>query len=351
MKITTLPSGSINIRVYTHSEWETLPDGTKKEHKKFRSFTSKDASAKGKKKLMAEASLYAASKDSRAESRLTFNEGIKLYVEARRNVLSASTLREYGRLIKNGLPYLGTVCIDKVTHEQIQKAINQYSVGHAYKTVKNYRGYITAVLGVFRPDFTVNVRMPPVSKKEIYIPTDEELKTILKYVEGTPMEIPVMLAAFGPMRRSEICGLTYENIKGSVIYVCESVVRGEETYVKKGPKSEAGYRKLDMPDFVMEKLTGSEGPVTDLTPAAITCRFEDVLKNAGIKKFRFHDLRHYCISTMHKLGVPDADIILRSGHSSVAILEHVYLHATEDKVKQMNEKTNAFFTELVSDKS
>lgn len=38
-------------------------------------------------------------------------------------------------------------------------------------------------------------------------------------------------------------------------------------------------------------------------------RFTDILKKVGLPHFRFHDLRHYCASIRHALGIPDAYIM------------------------------------------
>lgn len=348
MKITTLPSGSIRIQVYTHSEWEILPDGTKKEHKKFKSFTSKDTSAKGRKKLIAQATQYQAEKDSLKDAKKTLNAGLKEYVDARKNVFSASTVREYSRYVKNGIPYIGDKYIDSITQEDVQRAINQFTVGHEPKTVKNFYSIISAVITTYRPSMVLRTKLPQIEKKPIYIPTDEEVKKVLKAAEGTDMEIPILLAAFGPMRRGEICALRYENIDGIKVHVCEAMAKSTSKFVVKPPKSVSSDRYIEFPESMREKLSGTTGRVVQHDPTYITNSWErQILPKAGVKPFRFHDLRHWCISTLHDLGIPDADIILRSGHSSVAILEQVYLHAKSERIKEMNEKANSHFNSMI----
>ena len=350
MKITTLPSGSIRVQVYTHSEWEILPDGAKKEHKKFRSFTSKDSSAKGKKKLLADATQFQADMDLLKDARKTMDVGLKEYVDAREKVLSPSTLREYKRFVKNGMPYVGTLYIDSISQEDVQKAINQYAVGHKPKTVKNYHGLISAVITTFRPGMILRTKLPQKEKVPIYIPTDEEVKKIIEASKGTDMEIPILLAAFGPMRRGEICALRYENCTGTKVHVCESMAKTDHGYVVKAPKSVSSDRVIDFPDFMEEKLSGGTGRIVEHDPTYITNTWERIiLPKAGVTPFRFHDLRHYCISTLHDIGIPDADIILRSGHSSVAILEQVYLHAKQKRIDEMNAKANAHFESMIGE--
>ena len=347
-----LPSGSWRCRVYSHTEETRQPDGAIKEKKIYKSFTCDDPSAKGKRICEAEAAAWAAEKTKETKYHsMTFKEGLESYVASRNQILSASTLREYKRYVKNGIPTLDNIKIDDITQQDIQKAINIYAATHAPKTVKNYHGVITAVMGTYRPNFRINTALPQKRKANLYIPTDDEVAAILNYVQGTSMEIPVMLAVFGPMRRGEICGLTTDYIRGNRVHVYWNLVKGPDNQlVKKAPKSVAGDRFITYPQFVIDKLSECKGNVTDMTPAAITMAFDDVLKNLGIKHFRFHDLRHYCVSTMHKIGIPDADIIVRAGWSSVSVLHNIYLHATQDKIAEMDRTTNRYFAELYDTK-
>ena len=71
------------------------------------------------------------------------------------------------------------------------------------------------------------------------------------------MELPVLLAAFGPMRRGEICALTSDDISGNVVHVCKNMVINEnKKWIIKTPKSYAGDRYIDYHDFFAEKLKG-----------------------------------------------------------------------------------------------
>ena len=65
------------------------------------------------------------------------------------------------------------------------------------------------------------------------------------------------------------------------------------------------------------------------------------MERAGIPHFRFHDLRHYCASVQHALGVPDAYIMQRGGWGNM--IKEVYRHALKDKVSEMDDKANNYF--------
>ena len=90
-----------------------------------------------------------------------------------------------------------------ITQEDVQKAINIEAQNHSPKTVRNSHGLISAVMRVYRPNFALNTALPKKVRPGIYVPSDEEIRQLLSAVSDTDMELPILLAAFGPMRRGE----------------------------------------------------------------------------------------------------------------------------------------------------
>ena len=70
--------------------------------------------------------------------------------------------------------------------------------------------------------------MPRKIKPDLYTPTDEDVKNLLAHIEGTRMEVPVLLAALASLRRSEICALQAEDICDGYIVVNKAVVRDKD---------------------------------------------------------------------------------------------------------------------------
>ena len=236
--------------------------------------------------------------------------------------------------------------LENLTQELIQIAINEEACKRSPKTVRNIHGLLSAVLAVYHPGLKLNTALPKKVRTSLYIPSDEEIKTLMEYLNNDVMEVPVLLAAFGPMRRGEICALEASDISGNVAHVNKAMVLNKENkWVVKAPKSYAGDRFICFPDFVIQKLNKS-GRITELNPSMITDRFKDILERAGIPHFRFHDLRHYCASVQHALGVPDAYIMQRGGWGNDRVLKEVYRHALKDKVSEMDDKANNYFESM-----
>lgn len=347
-----LPSGSWRCQVYSHTEEIMQPDGTIKKKRIYKSFTCDVQGPKGKRLAEQAASDWAAEKENAySVQNLTFGEALDRYIESRESVLSPRTIMDYKRIRKNELKTIMNIKIALITQEDIQRAINLESQLHSPKTVRNSHGLISAVMRTYRPNFALNTALPKKVRPDIYIPSENEIRTLLDVVSETDMELPVLLAAFGPMRRGEICALTSNDIDGNVVHVCKNMVLNtERQWIIKSPKSYAGDRYIDYPDFVSKKFNGIEGKIVTLNPNEITDRFNNILKKSGLKHFRFHDLRHYSASIQHALGIPDSYIMQRGGWGNDGTLKTVYRHALEDKADEMNQIANSYFSTLCNTK-
>jgi integrase len=347
-----LPSGSWRCLVYSHTEEIKNPDGSIKKKRIYESFTSNIPGPKGKRIAEQAAAEFAANKDQRSRSAdMLLGTAMDNYIQSRESILSPRTIMDYKRIRRTSLQSLMNIRLSRITQEDIQIAINLESVNHSPKTVRNSHGLLSAVLKQYRPDFALNTSLPKKQRVELYIPTDEEVKRLIRASEGTEMELPILLAAFGPMRRGEICALDSTDISGNIVHVSKNMVRTEDNaWIIKSPKSYAGDRYIDFPDFVAEKWRGKTGRIVNLTPNNITDRFRSCLHRAGLPHFRFHDLRHYSASIQHALGIPDSYIMQRGGWGNDGTLKAVYRHALADKTKEMDDIANQHFNELCNTK-
>lgn len=339
-----LPSGSWRCRVYSHTD----------EHGKkiYKSFTCDDPSSRGKWKCEQEASAWAEDRKNNADqegSDMTFGQALDRYIEGRTATLSPNTVKDYKVTRKYHLQSLMQIQISRITNEQIQRALNEEALSRSPKSVANYNALLMAVLNVYRPGFRPTVTLPQREHVDYNIPVDEDVKRLIEDVRGGDMELPILLAAFGPMRRGEICALNSRNISGNTVHVCENMVAQGDSWITRHPKSYAGDRFIDYPDFVSRLWEWKTGRICDMTPTALSRRFERIRDRLGFK-FRFHDLRHYSASIQHALGIPDAYIMQRGGWASDGVLKQVYRHALEDNTKKMNNIANDHFSALYDTK-
>lgn len=308
-----------------------------------KSFTHADA-----KVANALAAQWQATQEETAQTEnITLSQAYERYIEAKENVLSPSTIRNYKKMHKNNLQDIMHIKVDKLTAEQIQKSINLYAANHSPKSVRNCHGLLSAVLGMFRPSMTLRTSLPQKEKKPMYIPNDEDIQKLFKAAKDTNYYVPILLAAFGGMREGEICALTSEDIHGSFVTVNKSMVcNSEGKWLIKPPKTFSSNRDIELPDFVINAIKGITGKIVVYNPHSLSIGFNKLLKRNNIPHFRFHDLRHYYVSSLHALNVPDKYIMEQGGWATNYTMQNVYNHTLKNKSSEFSKKISTHFESL-----
>ena len=282
--------------------------------------------------------------EENATQNITLYQAYEKYIEMKNSILSPSTILGYEALLKNTFQDIMDIFIEKITLHLIQIEINKLSVNHSPKYVKNAYGLLKSVLKTFRPNFLIeDITLPQKKKPNLYIPDDNDIKILLEHVKGKPIEIPILLAAFGPMRRSEICALTSDDIHGNIVFVKEAMVKGKDGLHLKDTKTYSSTRQIEYPDFVINKIKNIKGKIVDMHPNTITDNFSEELKKCGLPHFRFHDLRHYAVSTLHAINVPDKYIMARGGWATNHTMNNVYNHILQSKQDELTNKIITHF--------
>lgn len=329
-----LPSGSWRVRTFV---------GIENGKKIYKSFT---APTKAEAELMATQYVIDKDKKKKRKSDNLFCDELSKYITSKEAVLSPATIKGYKnieRMLEKNYSDFYNMKISDIEQEHVQEVINSLTKTKSPKTVRNYHGLISSVIG---SNLNLNTTMPQRVQPELYIPSDDEIKALVKAVKDTELEIPVLLGAFCMMRRGEICGLSLSDIKGTTIHVHHSLVLGpDKKWYLKAPKTESSDRYIEAPQFVIDRIK-EVGHITTYNPHSLTIAFERALKKNGINHFRFHDLRHYSASIRHALGIPDAYIMADGGWSSDKVLKAVYRHAMDDRKKEMSDKANSHFESL-----
>ncbi len=326
MKATKLPSGNYRCRVYVGK------DASGK--KLWKSITGPN-----KKKVELEASKFSVEQQQAAPmvDNKSFKHAADSFLASRESVLSPSTIRGYKaflRMYEANLEWFCNKSIYVINTADLQKVVDTFvRQGLKPKSVRNYYGFASTVL----ENNGISVHPPRLPQKErpaIYVPDETTVKKVLEVVEGTDLEIPVMLAAFGPLRRGEICALAMEDIKGNVCHVRHDLAQNADgEWIMKAPKTYSSDRYIELPEFVIKAIQ-EKGYITKLNPDQISYQFTAALEQAELPHFRFHSLRHFCISYLHSIGIPDIYIMQRSGHSTATVLRNIYTHTLQDHSKK-----------------
>ncbi len=264
------------------------------------------------------------------KSNMTFQNAAESYIDMKRNVLSPRTIKEYSETISRFPDWFCNLSIADIDQIQINRLVNELSKDKSPKTVRNYHGFITAIMGTFRPNLKICTILPQKIKNEPYTPTQEDVKRILEEVRDTQFEVPITLACYG-MRRSEICALQLEDIEGDVVYINKAIVQNEHNnWVIKTTKTTESTRSVIIPMELADKIR-KQGYIYRGHPGNITKHLERLETKLGIPNFPLHKLRHYFASQMSALGVPEADILKIGGWETDHVMKSVYRHSMMDK--------------------
>lgn len=281
-----------------------------------------------------------------SKERMTFETAAKSYIDVKSNVISPSTAKGYHAIIRSLSKKFKNLIISDVTSIAVQKEINDYSKNHSAKTVRNMHGFINAVLSMYAPNTILNTTLPMYVKKEPYIPTDSDIKSLLAAAKGTEFEIPLVLAAFG-LRRSEICALEISDISDGLIKINKAkVMNSDQEWIIKETKTTNGTRSITVPKELTDMIH-ERGYVYKGHPGSISAFMESIQKKLGIPRFSLHKLRHYYASVSHSLGIPDAYIMRSGGWKTDNVLKSVYRHALSDKQEEMEKKSGDYIKNLI----
>ena len=266
------------------------------------------------------------------------------YIDAKRNILSPTTIRSYEMIRKNEFQRIMDTPVRDLTSERLQAEVNLIAACKSPKTVRNAYGLIRAALSLFAPEVSTRITLPPKKKLEYHTPTTEEVYSLINAASKN-MKTAIMLAAFCGLRRGEIVALTYDDIKGSVIHVnSAAVIDKNKSVVVKSPKTYTSDRYIPIPNFVLSHILGNKHgkKVCPLSLNSITHRFGELRDKLGYK-CRFHDLRHYYASACHAIGVPDQYIMKFGGWKSDGILKDIYRGTLDDFERNSADKITAYF--------
>ena len=73
----------------------------------------------------------------------------------------------------------------------------------------------------------------------------------------------------------------------------------------------------------------------------MTRRFQRLLKSAGLRHQRFHDLRHACASLLLAQGVAPRVVMEVLGHSQISLTMNTYSHVMPELRREASDRMDA----------
>lgn len=198
--------------------------------------------------------------------------------------------------------------------------------------------------------------------------TVQEVATLLQATANEPIALPIFLASFYGLRRSELLGLRWSaiNFQQGTFSISTTVVREKQgndivAVVRENTtKSDSSMRTLPLCQYTYQYFlwlqqqqsrqrelcgTSYDQRYLDflcvdqmgslLQPDFVTHKFGQILQKYNLRPIRFHDLRHSCATIMLYLGYTLKDIQTWLGHSNYNFTADTYIHSGAGVHEQM----------------
>ena len=298
---------------------------------------------------------------------LLFSDFLEQWLAVAKTTVSLMTYSSYSEIVKNVVgPYFrkrGTK-LTELTAKDIQdfyieklKKVKASSVIHYHALIHRALKYAVKI-DVLPVNPADKVERPRMERFVGSFYDADEMKELLEASKGTKLEIPIMLAAFYGLRRSEVLGLRWDavNFDMGTITIKHTVtscsVEGKVVFIKQNQtKTKSSMRTLPLVGFVRDRLLALKAEqeanrklcgksynrehlgyicvneIGDLMkPHYVSDGFKKLLKKNALREIRFHDLRHSCASLLLANGVPMKQIQEWLGHSDFSTTANIYSH-------------------------
>ena len=300
-------------------------------------------------------------------SDMLFADYLLEWLEIAKGRLAVATYSSYAAMIKKPVgPYFRqrNLTLRELEARHLQMFYSEMLRKVKPNTVIHYHAIIHSALKyAVKTDMLVQNVADKVDrpKKNSFQPvflSAEEMQKMFEALRGTKLELPVLVAAFYGFRRGEVLGLKWDAIdfeRGTISIirtVTTITLDGKQTEIEQqSAKTKSSLRTLPLigsfreyflqvkeaqelnkqicgncynheyDGFVFVDELGERMRANYLTSA-----FPKFLESHGLRRMRFHDLRHSCASLLLANGVPLKHIQEWLGHSDFTTTANIYAH-------------------------
>lgn len=313
---------------------------------------------------------------------LLLSQHIAQWLEANRPNIAVTTYDQYCNILNNHIrPYFDPrgITVSKLTAGDLEDYYAfKIAGGLSPNSVIKHHAVIRAALQWAVKHRYIRENVADFAEKPSHVRyhgaepyTIQEIAALLQATASEPIAVPIFLASFYGLRRSEVLGLRWSSIdfQSGVFSISTTVVRekhGDQIIAvvrDQTTKTESSMRTLPLCPYTyqyflnlrqfqlyQQERCGNcyDTRYTDflcvdqmgtlLQPDYITQKFQQILVKYGLRRIRFHDLRHSCATIMLYLGYTLKDIQTWLGHSNYNFTADTYIHSGAGVHEQMAER-------------
>jgi integrase len=319
-----------------------------------------------------------ANRDYATPGKLTVGEFLLSWIDNHEKRLKPTTAHKYRQLIRLYLiPQLGSVKITDLRPTHIENFYSHYTTNNgvngqvlAPSTVaqcgailKKALKYAVGVEGLMSFNPATRVPLPKGAGKSNNPWNMDELNSFLDVASEHRLFFFFRLSAFTGARRGELLALRWSDFDGKSIMITKSRlevagVAFEQLSTKGGSNGQRrvildsetidlfnSHRKRQLQeriligehwqdgDFVFTQENGL--PLDPGTPSHL---FGKMIKKAGLRNIRLHDLRHLHATELLRLGEPLHVVAQRLGHRDAMVTATIYAHVSNEQDETASQK-------------
>jgi integrase len=271
------------------------------------------------------------------------------------------TYKRYKRIAELHInPVLGNIPITVLRPDTIQKHINKLSEqGKSPGSIRNIRAVLRIALNQAMRWRYINynpatlVTLPRMEKYEIKPLTKAEAQQFISIIKGHRLEALYLMTLLLGLREGEVLGLLLSNIdlEKGLVRIDGSLQADGAKITRTTTKTKSSIRTLPLPASLIPLLCKhveqqrQQHPLCEylfasrvgkpIRPYNLVRQFKGLLKKAGLRDIRFHDLRHSCATFLITQGEHPRTVMEILGHSQISITMDIYAHVLQET------KTNA----------
>lgn len=291
----------------------------------------------------------------KAERGKTFKEVAELWQKERWSRLQNNTLKQYRAALKQILSYFGKKLIKEIEPKDISRFLEELiNMGYASKTIKSRLLVLNLIFkfAVISNEASTNpclyITLPknlPKTKRENA--SHDDIINIVNNSDKHFGDVAIFLLYTG-CRRGEAFALTPQDVdfEAGTVHISKTVEwLGNKPQIKDTPKTEAGFRNIPLPDYILDMLRlrknqkylfpGSDGEL--IHNSQVTRSWDRFKQESGINVTP-HQLRHAYATMLFDAGIDVKTAQRYLGHTDIQTTLNIYTHLSEQRENESENK-------------
>lgn len=308
----------------------------------------------------------------------TFGNYLRTWLKEYKSHISQVTYEGYEKIIENFIiPTLGDIILYDLQAYHIQKYYSflMQEKHLSANTVKHHHAVIHRSLKMgkkqrlLKENVAEFVELPPIPPFKGKLCDKDTLMKIIEECLKSSIRIPILIALFLGVRRSENIGTNWPatDLKKEEIKINQKVIRIKGKYlVSEIMKNDSSYRVEPIPNQLLRILiewkieqkelrikfqnkavyndficTMPNGDM--MKPDYVTKKFKEILRKFGLEEMRLHDLRDAFATYLLEAGESIYYVSEWLGHSNVTTTQQRYSHIVPERKKEIARKVDKVF--------